>query len=233
MPSISAGRPSKAAAARTSPVWTSARISVDETPSTSRHKTSVEAELARAAPDRPRRPRPKRKSAPARTTSRADRRRHRLGERLGSSARELEVEAGRRAPRRCPARGDQLEPPLERRDQIDPVPERIRGCGSNVTTVGVSPAARVASRTTRWPRWTPSNVPSATARGGSRGRSSSREPRRDPGQASTAASPRAAPARRPGRRSAPDRPRRPRTGRLRSGGASRQWPPRSWAIART
>ncbi len=34
-----------------------------------------------------------------------------------------------------------------------------------MTTVGVGPAASAASITRRWPRWTPSKVPSATARG--------------------------------------------------------------------
>ena len=56
-------------------------------------------------------------------------------------------------------------------------PKNERGCGSNVTTVGRSPAARAASITRRWPRCTPSNVPIATARRS--GASSAEAPRDD------------------------------------------------------
>ena len=45
------------------------------------------------------------------------------------------------------------------------LPSTMRGCGSNVTTVGVRPALERRSITRRCPRCTPSKVPSATARG--------------------------------------------------------------------
>ena len=45
------------------------------------------------------------------------------------------------------------------------LPSTSRGCGWNVTTVGSGPASIAVRTTERWPRWTPSNVPIATARG--------------------------------------------------------------------
>ena len=78
------------------------------------------------------------------------------------------------------------------------LPSALRGCGSNVTTVGRSPVSTAARITARCPRWTPSNVPSATARGNeasslgwratfttaprTRARSRGRAPRRDRAQ---------------------------------------------------
>ena len=44
---------------------------------------------------------------------------------------------------------EQLEPPLERGEKLDPPPSTARGCGSNVTTVVRSPALRAASITRR------------------------------------------------------------------------------------
>ena len=58
------------------------------------------------------------------------------------------------------------------------LPIAMRGCGSNVTTVGSRPESTVERNTDRWPRWTPSNVPIAAALGcrstceGARARSS-------------------------------------------------------------
>ena len=45
------------------------------------------------------------------------------------------------------------------------LPSTSRGCGWKVTTVGSGPASIAVRTTERWPRWTPSNVPIATARG--------------------------------------------------------------------
>src|SRR5215218_10265043 len=52
-------------------------------------------------------------------------------------------------------------------------PSTARGWGSNVTTAVGKPAPRAVSITRRWPAWTPSNVPMATARS-RRGSSSTR-----------------------------------------------------------
>ena len=65
-----------------------------------------------------------------------------------------------------PRLGEQLEPPLERRDQLDAVPEH--DARMRVERDHGRLEARVDRRArapTRWPRWTPSNVPIATARG--------------------------------------------------------------------
>ena len=59
--------------------------------------------------------------------------------------------------------GDAEQP--EQQWWLERFPSAVRGCGSNVTTAGRRPAPTAAAITARWPRWTPSKVPIATARG--------------------------------------------------------------------
>ena len=125
-------------------------------------------------------------------------------------------------------------------------PSTVRGCGSNVTTVGTRPASTAARMTARCPRWTPSNVPIATARSrarqlvrdarATRHASAStplrmRSRRRAPGPPAAAARARRRPAAaRPPRPSAAsstlERPIAVRRSDV-------QWPPSACAIART
>ena len=147
-----------------SPSRTSSRIRLEETPSSSGTGADVEARAARGAPTSPRRPAPKRKSSPATTVRRPDRGEVRGDELLGLEARKLLRElddedlVG-------PGLLDQLEPALEGRQELHLVAEDERadaGGRSGRWSGGRSPSLRRS--TARCPRWTPSNVPSATAR---------------------------------------------------------------------
>ena len=130
MPSTSAGRPSSPAAPATSPPWSSCRIAVDDTPSTDRDDPYVEAEPLAAGRDRPR--------ACARSGNRARRRRPRRRsaevfpcEVLGLDPLEIERELDHERLLHAELR-EQLEPPLERRQQLDAV-TRARGADAGRT----------------------------------------------------------------------------------------------------
>ena len=123
VPSTSTGRPSSGAAPRTSPAATSCRIRVDETPSTC-GATRVAIPSRSSSARSPLRPRPKRKSSPATTSSAPIAARYDCDELLrrerGDLGRELDDE------RLLDAElGQQLEPALERREQRDLVPEHL------------------------------------------------------------------------------------------------------------
>src|SRR5919199_1039092 len=111
-PSTSGGRPSAAAARPTSPAWSSCRTCDEETPSTSgTARTSNPSRSSRARS--PRRARPNRKPFPAAE----DPLRELLWLEAGDVERELDDE-----PLVDSELGNQLEPPVERGEQLDPVP---------------------------------------------------------------------------------------------------------------
>ena len=121
-PSSSYGRPSIAAAATTSPSCRACRIADEDTPGTV--STSRTAKPSRSSSSRsPRRREPKRKSAPAATASAPIARRYRSANTSGSSAISSVVNDATSVAS-TPAAAEQLQPPLERRDQFDVVPER-------------------------------------------------------------------------------------------------------------
>ena len=105
------------------------------------------SKLSRASRSRsPSRPRPKRNVSPAATVSAPIAAQHLLGELLrrersepSSNAEDEDVlDSGVR---------EQLEPALERREELDAPPSTARGCGSNVTTPSAArPCARRRSR---------------------------------------------------------------------------------------
>ena len=99
------------------------RILLEETPSTERHDTRLEAEPREQGRGRRCRPRPKRKSAPATTTLGAERPQHRVGELARAQLGQLEVE-GDDERLLDPGLAEQLEPALERRQELDAVAER-------------------------------------------------------------------------------------------------------------
>ena len=106
----------------------------------------VEAEASRSVRS-PCRSRPKRNVSPAATTSAPmPRRIARRICRLEACQRVVELEHEDVVDSRCV---EQLEPPLECREELDVVPNTARGCGSNVTTAVRNPAARAASITRR------------------------------------------------------------------------------------
>ena len=159
----------------------SSRMRLDETSSTSGTAPDVEAEpreeleIAGALA-------PEAEAVARGDDLGADRRAGTPRERLRLERRELVVNAST-STSSTPAACEQLEPPLDRREQLDPVAEHRRGCGSNVTTVGRERPPRVdrGPNDRRWPRWTPSNVPIATARGAARApRAAARRSRRVP-----------------------------------------------------
>ncbi len=163
IPSTSAARPRRCAARSTSPARSSPRISVDETPSTS--GTLLASKPRRSTSSRsPARPWPKRKSAPATTTSAPIRRRNAFTNASGSSAASFAVNGTTRTSA-MPASAISSSRRSRVVSSSTRLPSTTRGCGSNVTTVGVSPASTAARRIRWWPTWTPSKVPSATARG--------------------------------------------------------------------
>ena len=123
VPAISGGRPSSLAARSTSPPRSRSRIRVEETPSTS--GTGL------ASKPRPLEQREIACTATAEAEVRAgddhlgaDRAQDALGERLRRELRQLEVEVDDER-LLDPGLGEQLEPPLERHQQLDAVAERL------------------------------------------------------------------------------------------------------------
>ena len=140
-------------------MWLDETLSTSGTRRTSKPSCSSSAEVARPAP------------AEAEAVARrdhlgADRAQHRLGERLrreceraASSKWRTSVVVDTRPPASSSSRRSSVV------EQLDSACRAAaRGCGSKVTTVGRRLRRRAASRTRRCPRWTPSNVPIATAR---------------------------------------------------------------------
>ena len=121
MPSTSGGRPRILAAAPTSPSCRSSRMRVDEAPSTGGTRTTEKPCSSRNARS-PRRRWPKRKSSPATTISAPIRAQNALGELLGLLLLELvrELEHERLLD---PGLLEELQAPLERREQLDAVAE--------------------------------------------------------------------------------------------------------------
>ena len=161
------GEPRKRAACSTSPASTSARMWLEETtsPSTSTSVTTrvSNADVGRAAAPGRRAARwPKRKFSPTDTRVACSRLDEHLVDEL---LRALRARSGRRTGSR-PARrrrASAISSALASRlvSSFGAASGRITasGCGSNVSTVSL-PAI-----TSRWPRWTPSNSPTATRRG--------------------------------------------------------------------
>ena len=148
--------------ARRRPRAAAARISRRRDALEERHGARVEAEL-RSSARSPRAAMPEAEVSPATTTFVPDRAEHvaakSSGSRCCSSWSNVDDERLLDAVLR-----EQLQPPLERREQLDAVAEReprMRVEGDDRRVSPVSTAAAI----TRWcPRWTPSNVPIATAR---------------------------------------------------------------------
>ena len=163
MPSTSAGRPSRRAARSTSPARKRSLIRLDETPSTSgTGRASKPRRSSRARS--PARARPKRKFAPATTTSVPIGRRTASANSSGPSCASSRSNSTT-STSAIPAWSTSSRRRARLESSCTSYPNAIRGCGSKVTSVGVSPAASAASSTRRWPRCTPSKVPTATARG--------------------------------------------------------------------
>ena len=165
MPSTSTGRPSSAAAPRDVALGdepadraSTRRPSTCGTTRASKPSRSQQRRDRRRARGRSGSPRPRRRSR--RRSPRGTTRANSSGASAASSGVNSTTSVVLHA-----ELGEQLEPPLERREQLDRLPSTSRGCGWNVTTVGSGPASIAARTTARWPRCTPSNVPIATARG--------------------------------------------------------------------